>query len=162
MGNDNYTASIQVEQSPEEVYKAVNNVRGWWSEEIEGPTDELNKEWFYHYKDMHLCKMKVVEMVPNKKVVWEVLENHFSFIEEQEWEGNHIVIDITREQNLTQLNFTHEGLNPACACFDVCRDGWNNYIHKSLYQLITTGTGAPNPKEGEGFNKKLADKWKLK
>src|SRR3989338_4978000 len=122
MGNDNYTASIQVEQSPEEVYKAVNNVRGWWSEEIEGPTDELNKEWFYHYKDMHLCKMKVVEMVPNKKVVWEVLENHFSFIEEQEWEGNHIVIDITREQNLTQLNFTHEGLNPACACFDVCRD----------------------------------------
>ncbi|OFZ61342.1 MAG: ATPase, partial [Bacteroidetes bacterium RIFCSPHIGHO2_02_FULL_44_7] len=138
MGNDNYTASIQVEQSPEEVYKAVNNVRGWWSEEIEGPTDELNKEWFYHYKDMHLCKMKVVEMVPNKKVVWEVLENHFSFIEEQEWEGNHIVIDITREQNLTQLNFTHEGLNPACACFDVCRDGWNNYIHKSLYQLITT------------------------
>lgn len=162
MKAQDYSTTIVVGQKPEEVYHAINNVRGWWSEEIEGPTDELNKEWFYHYKDIHLCKMKVVEMIPHKKVVWEVMENHFNFIEDkEEWVGNRIIFDISKEEDQTRLTFTQEGLTTFNACFEVCRDGWNNYINNSLYKLITTGKGEPNPREGEGFNKELADKWKL-
>lgn len=162
MSNQDYSTTILVDQSPEDVYNAINNVRAWWSEEIEGPTDELNKEWFYHYKDIHLCKMKVIEMIPNKKVVWEVKENSFNFIEDQEeWVGNHLIFDIQKEGNKTKLTFTHKGLTAFYECFEVCRDGWNNSINNSLFKLITTGKGEPNPKEGEGFNKELADKWKL-
>jgi hypothetical protein len=62
---------------------------------------------------------------------------------------------------MTKLTFTQEGLTSFYECFEVCRDGWNNYINNSLYKLISTGKGEPNPKEGEGFNKELADKWKL-
>lgn len=162
MSKQDYSTTILVDQSPKEVYNAINNVRGWWSEEIEGPTDELNKEWFYHYKDIHLCKIKVVEMIPNKKVVWEVLDNSFNFIEDKkEWVGNRIVFDIFREGDKTKVTFTQKGLTTFYECFEVCRDGWNNYINNSLYKLITTGEGEPNPKDGEGFNKKLADKWRL-
>lgn len=162
MSKQDYSTTILVDQSPKEVYNAINNVRGWWSEEIEGPTDELNKEWFYHYKDIHLCKIKVAEMIPNKKVVWEVLDNSFNFIEDKkEWVGNRIVFDISREGDKTRVTFTQEGLTTFYECFEVCRDGWNNYINNSLYKLITTGEGEPNPKDGEGFNKKLADKWRL-
>ena len=75
MDNQDYTTSILVDQSPLEVYEAINYVRGWWSEEIEGPPDELYKEWFYHYKDIHLCKMKVVSLKPGELVVWEIIEN---------------------------------------------------------------------------------------
>jgi len=163
MTQKDYNTSILVEFGPERVYNAINNVRGWWSEEIEGPTNELNNEWFYHYKDIHLCKIKVVEMVPNEKVVWMVIENSFNFIKDKdEWIGNRIIFDISKKEDKTKLTFTQEGLTPFYECFDVCRDGWNNYINNSLYKLIATGTGEPNPREGEGFNKQLADKWKLK
>lgn len=162
MNQENYSTSILVNQQPDEVYHAINNVRGWWSEEIEGPTDELNKEWFYHYKDIHLCKMKVVELTPHKKVVWEVMENSFNFVQDKdEWVGNRLVFDISREGDQTKLTFTQKGLNASYECYKVCRDGWNNYINNSLYKLITTGKGEPNPKEGEGFNKELAEKWEL-
>ena len=162
MNKENYSTSILVKQSPEEVYKAINDVRAWWSEEIEGPTDKLNKEWFYHYKDIHLCKMKVVELVPNKKVVWEVVENSFNFVKDKdEWVGNRLIFDISKEGDKTRLTFTQEGLTPAYECYEVCQDGWDNYINNSLYKLITTGKGEPNPAEGEGFNKELAEKWKL-
>ena len=79
MEKKNYTAAIEVAQTPKEVFDAINNVRGWWSEEIEGNTDRLNEEWTYHYKDVHRCKMKIVEFIPNKKVVWMVMDNYFSF-----------------------------------------------------------------------------------
>jgi len=162
MSKQDFSTTILVDQSPREVYKALNNVRAWWSEEIEGPTDQLDKEWFYHYKDMHLCKMKVVEMVPNNKVVWEVMENSFSFIEDKvEWVGDRIIFDISKAGDKTSLTFTQEGLTPLYECYEVCRDGWTNYINNSLHKLITTGKGEPNPKEGEGFNKALADRWKL-
>ena len=162
MSKKNYTTSISVSHSPEEVYHAIINVHGWWSEEIEGPTNELNKEWFYHYKDIHLSKMKVVEMEPNKKVVWEVIENSFNFVKDkEEWIGNHLIFDISKERGKTKLTFTQEGLTPLYECYDVCQEAWTNYINKSLYELITTGKGEPNPREGEGYNKQLADKWKL-
>ncbi|MEZ4802664.1 MAG: SRPBCC domain-containing protein [Gelidibacter sp.] len=162
MKTASYSTTISVAQSPEEVYNAINNVRGWWSEEIEGPTDALNKEWFYHYKDIHLCKIKVVEMVPHKRVVWEVMENSFNFIEDDsEWVGNHLIFEISKEADGTKLSFTQDGLTPMDACYNVCRDGWDNYITNSLRKLITTGKGEPNPKEGEGFNAELASRWKI-
>jgi len=82
MTTNDFTTTILVDQTPEEVFNAINNVRGWWSENIEGSTDQLNGEFDYHYKDVHLSKMKLIEVVPNKKVVWLVLDNHFSFIKE--------------------------------------------------------------------------------
>ncbi len=162
MSQQDYSTSIFVTQNPEAVYAAINKVRGWWSEEIVGRTDVVNQEWFYHYKDVHLCKVKVIDLIKNTKVVWEIVENSFNFTDDaNEWTGDRIIFDITKEGNQTRITFTQVGLTPQYECFEICRAGWNNYINNSLYQLITKGKGAPNPKEGDGFNKTLADKWKL-
>ncbi len=143
-----FATTIVVNESPKAVFDAINNVRGWWSQEIEGDTDKLNSEFRYHYRDVHICKMKIVEFIPEKKVVWLVLENHFNFIKDQrEWVGTKVIFEIYQKDGKTELHFTHLGLVPDYECFDICFKAWTQYIRESLASLIATGQGQPNPKE---------------
>ncbi len=161
MDHQNFTTTILVDKTPKEVFNAITNPRGWWSEQIEGSTEKQNDEFTYQYKDVHISKMKLEEVVPNKKVVWRVLNNHFNFIEDKsEWVGTRIIFDISEKDGKTQLHFTHEGLVPQYECYQVCNDAWTSYIQGSLKNLITTGKGQPNAKE-EGLNTELIEKWGL-
>src|SRR5438477_12585042 len=104
MTTTDFATTLLADQAPEEVFDAINNVRGWWSEEIEGSTKKLNDEWTYHYEDVHRCKMKIVEFIPDKKVVWKVLDNHFSFTKDKrEWKGNKIIFEITKKGGKTEI-----------------------------------------------------------
>ena len=163
MKTSNFTTTLLVDKTPEEVFNAVNNVRGWWSQEIEGDTDRLNADFIYHYKDVHISKMKITEFVPGKRITWLVMENYFNFTNDKnEWKGNKIIFEIAQKGDKTELQFTQEGLVPAYECYDVCHDAWTNYIQKSLRSLITTGKGQPNPKgEDAEFNEELIKKWSL-
>ncbi len=148
MQDQDYTATISVDQSPQQAYAAIINPRGWWSEEIEGSTDKLNAVFDYHYRDVHRCKMRVAELVPGRKVVWRVLDNHFNFTEDKtEWKGTDIVFEIAKQGDKTEVRFTHLGLVPDYECYEICQDAWGSYIKGSLLNLIATGKGAPNPKE---------------
>jgi hypothetical protein len=69
MTTKDYTISFTVNQSPEEVFDAINNVRGWWSGEIDGCTDKPGAEFTYRYHDVHRSTQKITEWVPGKKVV---------------------------------------------------------------------------------------------
>ena len=148
MQQSNFTTEIIVDRSPREVYSAINNVRGWWSEEIEGNTDKVGEEWYYHYQDVHRCRIKIMEMIPDKKVTWQVLDNYFSFTtNKDEWKDNKIIFEITQRGDNTHLQFTQLGLVPEYECYDICQDAWNTYVQKSLYSMLTTGVGQPNGKE---------------
>ena len=161
MEDKNFKTEIVVAQSVKEVFNAVNDVRGWWSENITGSTSGINTEFIYQYKDVHVCKMKIVEFVPDKKVAWLVLENQFSFTNDKsEWKGNKIIFEISEKEGKTKLEFTQIGLVPEYECYSVCQDAWNSYIQGSLKNLITTGKGNPNTKEND-LNKELIEKWGL-
>ena len=145
MSEENYTTTLSVDQSPAEVFAAINNVRGWWSELIEGDTDRPGAVVYYHHKDLHRCTFKITEFEPGRKVVWHVLQNYFPFVQEvTEWTGTDIVFEIAQKGDGTELRFTHIGLAPHFECYDVCSDGWDTYIKSSLLNLITTGQGQPN------------------
>jgi hypothetical protein len=148
MSTSDFTTSLLVDQSPKQVFDAINDVRGWWSEEIEGSTDKLNAEFTYHYEDVHRCKMQIIEFIPERKVVWLVLENYFKFTKDQtEWVGTKIHFDISEKEGKTQIRFTHRGLVPEYECYDICQNAWTNYIQNSLRNLITKGKGQPNGKD---------------
>jgi hypothetical protein len=155
MTQKDYTASLTVDQTAAQVFKSITNLRGWWSEDIEGKTDKINEVFNYRYKDVHRAKIKLVEAVPGKKVVYLIQENYFQFTKDKsEWTGTKLVFDISREDGKTKVQFTHVGLVPDYECFEICSDAWGNYIKQSLRSLITKGKGQPNPKEG-GFNEQI-------
>jgi hypothetical protein len=143
----NYTATVVVDQTPEAVFAAINHVRGWWSENIEGETDALDSVFYYAFRDVHRGTFKITEFVPAEKVVWHVLQNYFNFVEDStEWTDTDIVFEITKQGDKTALRFTHVGLKPTEECYDVCSDAWGLYIKHSLFDLITKGKGDPTLK----------------
>jgi hypothetical protein len=149
MSDQNYTITFTVDQSPEEVFAAVNNVRGWWSEDIEGYMDKLGAEFKFHAQDLHDSTQKITEFVPNKKVVWHVTDSQINFVNDKtEWKDTDIVFEITTKGDKTELHFTHIGLVPAIECYGQCSNAWGYYVNGSLRKLITTGKGQPAHKEG--------------
>ncbi|SHE59108.1 SRPBCC family protein [Pedobacter caeni] len=148
MTTSDFNTTFSVDETPDAVFNAITNVRGWWSENIEGNTTQLNDEFTYQFRDIHKCTMKLIELIPNQKIVWLVLDNYFNFTEDKtEWTGTKLEFNLSEKEGKTQVQFTHWGLVPAYECYDICFDSWNGYVKKSLRNLITTGKGQPNPKE---------------
>jgi uncharacterized protein YndB with AHSA1/START domain len=142
MNATNFTTSLTVNQSVKEVFSAITNVQGWWQGEISGSSNKLNDEFDYRMHELHYSKQKVVEFIPNQKLVWRVTESRLSFVANQEeWTDTTIVFEITARNNKTHLQFTHMGLVPSIACYGDCSNGWEQLIQQSLYSLITTGKG---------------------
>ena len=145
METANFTTTLLVDKTPEVAFNAITNVRGWWSEEIEGNTEKLNDEFTYHYEDVHYCQIKLIEVIPNKKVVWFVKYNYFKFTKDRsEWTGTKMSFEISEKDNKTEIRVTHHGLVPEFECYDICSNAWTQYIQQSLKNLITTGVGQPN------------------
>ncbi len=148
MKNKGFTTTFRVSQTPKEVFDAVNDVRGWWSGEIDGTSDRLGAEFTYRYRDLHRSTQRITEWVPGRKVVWRVLDGHLGFVKDKaEWKGTEIVFEIARKGDETELRFTHVGLVPAFECYGDCSGAWGFYINDSLRSLIATGQGRPNKKE---------------
>lgn len=142
MTTNNFTTTIVVDNSPAEVFNAINNVKGWWQGEIKGSSAQLNDEFTYQMQNIHFSVQKVVEFVPNQKAVWLITESKLSFTKKQdEWTGTKITFEISSEGNKTRLLFTHDGLTPQFECYGACSGAWADLIEKSLYSLITTGKG---------------------
>jgi hypothetical protein len=146
--NRDLTITFSVAETPEEAFEAITNVRGWWSGELEGPTDKLGGEFTYRYQDIHYSKQRVTELVPGKRVVWLVLDSYLDFIEDKrEWNGTRVTFDIARKGGKTEVRFTHAGLVPDHECYGACADAWGSYIRGSLRRLIASGKGRPNARE---------------
>jgi hypothetical protein len=142
MAKKDFTLTLLTGQSPEKVFQAILRVRDWWSgyyaEEFKGETEKQNDVFsFYAGDGAHYSKQQVVEVLPNKKVVWLVTESKLSFLKKtDEWTGTKIIFDISTEGGKTKFSFTHEGLNPEVECFDSCAPAWTQYVQNKLFPLI--------------------------
>jgi len=148
MSISDFTTTLLVDQTPEKAFNAINNVHGWWTENLEGSTQKLNDEFTVRFGETFIT-MRIAEMIRDRKVVWLVTDcyKHWLKNNKTEWTGTKIIFEISRKDKETEVRFTHQGLVPQYECFDICSNAWSQYIQQSLRSLITTGQGEPNSKE---------------
>ncbi len=148
MENQSYSTTIEVSASPRDVFAHINDVSNWWATpvfkgEFEGQSTKLNDEFIVRFGSMHYSKQKLIEFIPDNKVVWIVTESLLNWIEKdkEEWTGTKIIFELTPDGDQTVLSFTHEGLVPEQECYAKCEQGWDMLIKTNLFQSITKGKG---------------------
>jgi Activator of Hsp90 ATPase homolog 1-like protein len=147
MEKQDYTASILVRATADKAFKSINEVAAWWTENIEGSSEKLNDVFIVHFGEAFVT-MKIVESVPDKRVVWNVTDCYLHWLaDKEEWKNTRIVFDISAEGDSTRIQFTHVGLTPQAECYDSCVKGWDQYIKDSLAKLIKEGKGLPQRKQ---------------
>jgi uncharacterized protein YndB with AHSA1/START domain len=140
LSSPNFSVSYTVSQTPAEVFRAINDVRGWWTGEPgpRGTTDKLGAEWTYRFKDLHYTKQRITEFIPGKRVVWLVVDSKLSFVKDQtEWNGSKITFEIAKKGDKTELRFTHVGLVPEVECYGDCSSAWGYFVKGPLRALIS-------------------------
>lgn len=139
------TVTVELARPPQEVFTALAQVTSWWSNDFEGSCGKLGGTFTIHHAGQHYSKQEVVELVPNKKMVWSVTDSNLHWLEKNkdEWTGTKMVFELEPEGNRTMLHFTHEGLVPAMECYAMCSIGWNMIIKEWLAHFINNGTPAP-------------------
>lgn len=142
MSTLDFKQTILSNESPEKVFQVVTNVRSWWSgfhnEEFEGNSEKLHDEFsFKAGNGAHYSKQQLIEVVPNQKIVWLVIDSHLSFLKKpNEWTGTKVIFEITTSGEQTLLSFTHQGLTPEIECYNSCAPAWSQYLKEKLKPLV--------------------------
>lgn len=143
MTDQSYKSTIEVGKSPQHVFSCItNDVAKWWGgKDLEGSSTKLHDEFVVHHPNAHYSKQKLVEVIPDKKIVWLVTESYLHWLKKDphEWAGTKMIFEISSKSDITVLDLTHEGLIPEKECYTICSQGWNMVIQDWLFKFITQG-----------------------
>ncbi len=143
MKNKSFTATIEVEKSANDVFNAIKEVPKWWNcEDFEGNSAKLNDEFIIHHPNQHYSKQRLIEVIPDNKIVWLVTESKLYWLKDdkEEWTNTKMIFDITTKGTKTILHFSHDGLVPEKECYEMCEKGWIMIIKDWLFHFITVGS----------------------
>ncbi len=141
-----HSISIEVTAKPQGVFDYVNDVANWWvrevvgtNTELEGKSSKLDDEFILRHGDNHYSKHKLIEIIPDKKIVWLVTDSRLNWIKgnKQEWTGTKMIFEIIPKEEKTVLVFIHEGLVPKLECYGHCVNFWERVIKEWLFNFIT-------------------------
>ena len=82
--------------------------------------------------------VKVLELQPAKRVLWQVVEGP------AEWIGTKISFDLKQESDYVIVLFKHQGWKEPVEFMHHCSTKWAIFL-MSLKALVETGKGAPDP-----------------
>jgi hypothetical protein len=141
MENKNYHSTIMVNASAEDAMKKINQVNRWWKKDFSGRAEQVNDQFTVPFGAPSFVDFVVSELVPNKKVVWKVIDCYLPwFQDKKEWNNTKVVFELLEENGKTKIEFTHVGLVPEVECYDICQKGWTDHIG-DLMKYINEGQG---------------------
>ncbi len=139
----NFHTTIKVNATLEEASKKINQVNKWWAKKVKGDTENLHDKFTVDFGSTWV-DFQITELLPNKKVVWKVLDCNLEWIKnKKEWNGTEVIFEISENKNVTQIEFTHLGLIPLFECYQDCKVGWTEHVTESLVMFINEGKGMP-------------------
>ena len=142
MSNENFNRSISAKISADDAIKKINNITDWWRVSCSGSCEKQNDKFIVTMGGDSFFNFTVAELIPGKKVVWLVTDCNMPwYSDKKEWADTKLIFDLSENNGVTKLNFTHEGLTPDIECYKQCEFGWNHWITRSLFSYLTTGKG---------------------
>lgn len=144
MKKQEYHSSITASVTPQEAFEKISYVSEWWAKDFEGKSEEPNDVFTVRFQNGDMYKVKVSEIIPNKKITWEVIDSYQGWHNDHtEWIGTTIVWEVFSQKDSLEVKMTHVGLVPEFECFDQCSRGWDYLMQKSLLKLLNEGKGLP-------------------
>jgi uncharacterized protein YndB with AHSA1/START domain len=130
---------VGIKSSVDEVYAALTTVEGlagWWTTDTRGD-DDLGGVLQFRFAAGGF-DMKVLELVPGRRVLWEVVDGP------EEWVGTQVNWDLTQVDEYAVVLFNHQGWKEPVEFMHHCGTKWALFL-MSLKSLVETGKGAPDP-----------------
>jgi uncharacterized protein YndB with AHSA1/START domain len=108
------------------VYEAISTAEGistWWDKQTPTQTDRgLVLE--HNPGPAHgVMKLRVVELVPNKRVEWECISTHPKSSPASAWTGTHFIFEIAEHDNLVSSGSDSNQVR--ATTLDFCQDGYD-------------------------------------
>lgn len=143
---DNYTNTIEVKTTADKSYSALaHQIPLWWTEMFEGSSEQTGNVFTIRFGANIHKTMRVKESILSSNIIWEVEDSLIALPElknHTEWIGTTIVWELVPTGENTQIKVTHLGLNPDIECYDICSNGWSQFL-SSLKLFLETGKGTP-------------------
>ena len=139
---------VGIKSSPKDTYRALSTregLAGWWTTDTKGACD-VGSVIKFQFGDRGFIDMKVLELAPAKRVLWQVTGGP------GEWIGTKVSFDLAPEDDFTVVRFKHQGWKEPSEFMDHCSTKWATFL-MSMKSLVETGRGAPYPNDIHVANK---------
>lgn len=135
--------TIQIDRQPSEVYSAIasdKHIRNWWTSDC-SIAPEKESVGVFHWRD-HGWKveMRIEDLQKDSLIKWQCVNSNMQNTDA--WEGSTLTFEIEPSANGSTLKFSQTGYRSS-PCYDVCNEGWNFVLGKSLKSYLEKGQGHP-------------------
>ncbi|HEY4325411.1 MAG TPA: SRPBCC domain-containing protein [Mucilaginibacter sp.] len=152
MEKNDFNISITTKISADEAIKKISKVPEWWGIAFSGSAEKQNDQFTVKMGGDSFFNFTVTELIPGKRVVWLVNDCYMPwYSDKKEWAGTKLIFDLSEDNGVTTLKFTHEGLTPNVECYKDCEPGWTHWIKTSLFSYFNTGEGKLKTKKNVSY-----------
>ena len=131
---------VGIKSSLDDAYEALTTrerLAGWWTRSTQGDGAKVGGVLQFRFGAGGF-DMKVLELDPGKRVLWQVVEGP------EEWIGTKVSFDLRKDGDYTIVLFKHQGWKEAVEFMHHCSTKWAVFL-MSMKSLLETGKGSPDP-----------------